>query len=60
MAKPIPDGFGTLTPYLIVSGAVEAIEFYKKAFGATEIFRMPMPDGRRSCTLSSKSGIRLS
>ena len=44
--KPIPDGYHTATPYLIVSGAVEAIEFYKKAFGATELFRMVGPDGR--------------
>lgn len=45
-AKPIPDGYHTLTPYLIVRGADKAIEFYKKAFGATERFRMPGPDGK--------------
>jgi len=33
-AKPIPDGYRTATPYLIVKGAAEAIEFYKRAFGA--------------------------
>ena len=44
--KPIPDGYHTVTPYLIVKGAAEAIEFYKKAFGATELFRMPQPDGK--------------
>jgi PhnB protein len=44
--KPIPDGYHTATPYLIVSGAAKALEFYKKAFGATELFRMPQPDGR--------------
>ena len=44
--KPIPDGYHSVTPYLIVKGAAEAIEFYKKAFGATELFRMPQPDGR--------------
>lgn len=44
--KPIPEGYHTATPYLIVSGAANAIEFYKKAFGATELFRMPQPDGR--------------
>ena len=44
--KAIPDGYHTLTPYLVVQGAAEAIEFYKKAFGATEKFRMPGPDGR--------------
>jgi uncharacterized glyoxalase superfamily protein PhnB len=45
-AKPIPDGYHALTPYLIVRGADKAIEFYKKAFGATERFRMPGPDGK--------------
>jgi PhnB protein len=44
--KPIPDGYHTVTPYLIVDGASAAIEFYKKAFGAEELFRMPMPGGR--------------
>ncbi len=42
----IAEGFRALTPYLIVDGAVKAIEFYKAAFGAKEIVRMPMPDGR--------------
>ena len=44
--KPIPDGYHTVTPYLYIRGAADAIEFYKKAFGATEIMRMPMPDGK--------------
>jgi PhnB protein len=44
--KAIPDGYHSVTPYLIVKGAAAAIEFYKKAFGATEIMRMPQPDGR--------------
>ena len=44
--KPIPEGYHSVTPYLIVNGAVKAIEFYKKVFGATEKFRMPMADGR--------------
>lgn len=44
-AKPIPDGYHSLTPYLIVKGAAKAIEFYKKAFGATELLRMPGPNG---------------
>lgn len=43
--KPIPEGYHTLTPYLNVRGAVQAIDFYKAAFGATEIMRMSMPDG---------------
>jgi PhnB protein len=44
--KPIPDGFNTLTPHLVVKGAAKAIEFYKKAFGAEEMKRMPGPDGK--------------
>ena len=44
--KAIPDGYYSLTPYLVIKGAAEAIEFYKKAFGAAEIVRMPGPDGR--------------
>nr|WP_067298221.1 VOC family protein [Marinobacterium profundum] len=43
--KPIPEGFHTATPYLAIKGAAEAIEFYKQAFGATEGFRLNMPDG---------------
>ncbi len=38
--KPIPDGYHSVTPYLSIKGAAEAIEYYKKAFGATELFRM--------------------
>lgn len=45
-AKPIPDGYHNITPYLIIKGAAKAIDFYKQAFGATEIMRMPQPDGR--------------
>jgi uncharacterized glyoxalase superfamily protein PhnB len=44
--SPIPKGYLTVTPYLIFRGAAQAIEFYKKAFGAKELLRMPMPDGR--------------
>ena len=44
--KAIPDGFHTLTPHLVVKGASDAIEFYKKAFGAQEIGRMAAPDGK--------------
>ena len=43
-AKPIPEGYEGVTPYLILDGAAAAIDFYKKAFGATELFRMPMGD----------------
>jgi PhnB protein len=45
-AKAIPDGYRTATPYLIVKGAADAIEFYKRAFGATEMLRMADPQGR--------------
>jgi PhnB protein len=44
--KPIPDGYHSITPYLVIKGAAAAIEFYKKAFGAVEMVRMPQPDGR--------------
>ena len=43
--KAIPDGYATATPYLIIKGAAEAIDFYKRAFGAQELFRMNSPDG---------------
>jgi PhnB protein len=43
--KPIPEGYHTLTPYLAVDNATEAIEFYKHAFGAKERMRMPGPEG---------------
>ena len=44
--KPIPDGYHNITPYLVVKGAAEAIDFYKKAFGATERYRIDRPDGK--------------
>jgi PhnB protein len=44
--KKIPDGYAAVTPYLTVKGAAQAIEFYKQAFGAEEVLRLPMPDGR--------------
>src|SRR5712692_6386325 len=46
MSKPIPQGMHSVTPHLVCAGAANAIEFYKKAFGATEKGRMPGPDGR--------------
>jgi PhnB protein len=48
MAKPIPDGYHSITPHLVIKGASEAIEFYKRAFGARELARMnfPGPDGK--------------
>jgi PhnB protein len=44
--KPIPAGYHAVTPYLSIRGAARAIEFYKKAFGAAEVMRMPGPDGK--------------
>jgi uncharacterized glyoxalase superfamily protein PhnB len=44
--KPIPEGFHTMTPHLVIRGAAEAIEFYKKAFGAEELVRMPGIGGK--------------
>jgi PhnB protein len=44
--KPIPDGYHSVTAYLIVAGAAEAIDFYTRAFGAKERCRMPGPDGK--------------
>jgi PhnB protein len=44
MAKPIPEGYHTVTPFLNVKGAAEAIAFYAQAFGAKERFRMPGPN----------------
>ena len=46
--KPIPDGYHSITPSLICSNAAAAIDFYKKAFGAQEIMRMPTPNGKIS------------
>ncbi len=43
--KSIPEGFHTVTPYLSISNAAEAIAFYKKAFAASEVFRLPTPSG---------------
>jgi len=44
--KPIPDGYLSVTPDLILNDAAGAIEFYKKAFGAVELMRMPAPGGK--------------
>jgi PhnB protein len=45
LATPIPEGYHTVTPYLAVENASEAIAFYERAFGAKELVRMPGPDG---------------
>jgi PhnB protein len=44
--KPVPDGYHSATPYLIVDGAAKALDFYKQVFGATERMRMPGPGGK--------------
>jgi len=45
-AKPIPTGFHSITPHLVIRNAARAIDFYKEAFGAKELSRMPGPDGK--------------
>src|SRR6185437_1864505 len=45
-AKPVPEGFHTVTPAIVVKDAAKAIDFYKKALGAQELVRMPSPDGK--------------
>jgi PhnB protein len=42
----IPQGYSSITPYLIIKGAAQAIDYYKKVFGATELVRMNGPDGK--------------
>src|SRR3982751_2315139 len=42
----IPQGYNSITPYLIIKGAAQAIEYYKNVFNATEVFRMDGPDGK--------------
>lgn len=44
--KPKPDGYHSITPYLVVNGAVKAIDFYKEVLGAKEVMRLTQPDGR--------------
>jgi len=44
--KPIPDGYHTITPYLSIQNAATAIDFYKRALGATELFRLEAPGGK--------------
>lgn len=56
MAKPIPDGFHSATICLTVKDSVAAIEFYKKALDAHELFRMPGPDGKSTTHAEIKIG----
>jgi len=44
--KPVPDGYHSVTPYISIRGAAEAIEFYQRAFNAVVIYHLPMPDGK--------------
>ena len=44
--KPVPEGYHSATPYLIIDGAAKALDFYKRVFGATERMRMPGPGGK--------------
>jgi PhnB protein len=52
--KPVPEGYHTVTPYLIVKGAAKAIDFYKKAFGAIELMRLA--DGEKVMHAEIKIG----
>jgi PhnB protein len=47
MVKAIPEGYHSITPYLVVDNALAAIDFYKRAFKAKEIYRHPSPDGKK-------------
>jgi uncharacterized glyoxalase superfamily protein PhnB len=61
-AQPIPDGMNTVTPHLVCKDAEKAIEFYKKAFGAEERFRLNTPDGKKllhACLRIGNSAIML-
>ena len=44
--KPVPDGYHSVIPYIVVHNAAEAIDFYKRAFGATEMLRLAAPGGK--------------
>jgi uncharacterized glyoxalase superfamily protein PhnB len=56
MTKPIPEGFHTLTPHIIVKDVGAAIDWYGKAFGAEETFRMSAPDGKSVLHAEMKIG----
>lgn len=59
--RPIPEGMNTLTPHLTCDGAIDALEFYKKAFGATEMMRIQSPDGKlmHACLKIGSSAVML-
>ena len=54
--NPIPEGAHTITPHLICKDAGKAVDWYKKAFGAEELFRIPGPDGKSICHAELKIG----
>lgn len=54
--RPIPDGFRSVTPSLIVPNATKALEFYAKAFGAETLMRMPGPDGETTMHAEMRIG----
>jgi uncharacterized glyoxalase superfamily protein PhnB len=56
MARPIPEGFHTLTPHIVVADGAAACDFYKKAFGAVERFRLLTPDGKSVMHAQMKIG----
>src|SRR5690348_5292884 len=57
--QPVPKGYHPVTPYLSIRGAAEAIAFYKKAFGAKEVMRMPGPEGKLGHAEISINGARV-
>jgi len=59
MTEPIPKGRESLIPHLVCKSSAEAIEFYKKAFGAEEVSRVPAPDGKRLMHAEIKIGDKL-
>ncbi len=59
MTNPIPAGYEGIVPHLTCTPCVDAIEFYKKAFGAEELCRMPMPDGSRIMHAEIKIGDKI-
>lgn len=56
MTKPIPDGFRSLTPHIVVTDGAQAVEFYKKALGAQELSRLMTPDGKAMMHAQMKIG----
>lgn len=54
--KPVPDGFNTVSSYLVVKNSAEALDFYQKAFGAESRVRMPGPDGKSTMHAEMRIG----